>query len=128
MLYNDHAARLLGLPLRDPGGPPVEVASLPLPQDLRHLLLSGRPARDEPYATEDRILVISQDPALRASRPGPRAAKPDPAGQRLGTVAILRDQTEIQSLAGEVESMRTLAGALRPRPTNIRTGCTPSSR
>jgi two-component system CitB family sensor kinase len=28
-------------------------------------------------------------------------------------VAILRDQTEIQSLAGEVESVRTLAGALR---------------
>ncbi|MCG2623812.1 sensor histidine kinase [Arthrobacter sp. I2-34] len=113
VLYNDHAARLLGLPLRDPGSPPMEVASLPLPQDLRQLLLSGRPARDEPYATEDRILVVSQDPALRASRPGPRAAKPATAEQRLGTVAILRDQTEIQSLAGEVESMRTLAGALR---------------
>ncbi|MFD1213148.1 ATP-binding protein [Arthrobacter sp. GCM10027362] len=117
VLYNDHAARLLDLPLREPGSPPMDVASLPLPQDLRQLLLSGRQARDEHYATEDRILVVSQDPALPPpGRPGPRprtASDAGSAGQRLGTVAILRDHTEIQSLAGEVESMRTLANALR---------------
>lgn len=113
VLYNDHAARLLDLPLREPASPPVEVASLPLPQNLRELLLSGRQARDEHYATADRILVVSQDPALRPVRPGSRTAGPGPAEQRLGAVAILRDHTEIQSLTGEVESMRTLAGALR---------------
>jgi sensor histidine kinase regulating citrate/malate metabolism len=114
VLYNDQAARLLDLPLREPGSPPLDVASLPLPGDLRELLLSGRQARDEHYATEDRVLVVSQDPALAPVRPGAKAAGPGPgSGQRLGSVAILRDQTEIQSLAGEVESMRTLAGALR---------------
>jgi len=112
VLYNDQAARLLDLPLRDPGTPPVDVAALPLPGDLRELLLSGRQARDEHYATKDRILVVSQDPALQPGRPGTAGAGTG-SGQRLGTVAILRDQTELQSLAGEIESMRTLAGALR---------------
>ncbi|NKX50004.1 PAS domain-containing protein, partial [Arthrobacter deserti] len=110
VLYNDHAARLLDLPLRRPDSPPAELSSLSLPEDLRQLLLSGRQARDEYFATEDRVLVVSQDPALRPRRPGQQGA---PAGQRIGTVATLRDHTEIQSLVGEVESMRTLTGALR---------------
>ncbi|NKX54980.1 sensor histidine kinase [Arthrobacter mobilis] len=113
VLYNDHAARLLGLPLLDPAGPPADLASVPLPPELKQLFLSGRPVRDEYYATADRILVVSQSPALRPVRPARERTGAAPAGQRLGTVATLRDHTEIQALAGEVESMRTLAGALR---------------
>lgn len=118
VLYNDQAARLLNLPPRPPGGPALDIAALKIPEPLKELLLSGRVAREEVLVTDDQVLVVSQDPAVRppqrtrtaGAAAGSRAAKP---AAPLGTVATLRDRTEVQSLAGELESMRTLTDALR---------------
>lgn len=101
VLYNDHAARLLGLAL--PVAPaPTPVTSLQLPPSLRELLLSGRAATDEVHSAHDRLLVVSQRAALL---PGAKT----PAG----TVATLRDHTELTRLADNLMSTETLVEALR---------------
>ncbi|GAA1364810.1 sensor histidine kinase [Arthrobacter rhombi] len=125
VLYNDQAADLLGLP---PAGAlkPAPVTSLGLPESVADLFASGRRAADEIHLTRDRILVISQQ---RAAQPdtGPTARFPfrwAPSLRRgagsaratarsLGSVATLRDHTELQALTGELESMKTLSEALR---------------
>lgn len=57
---------------------------------------------DETHVTPDRVLVVNQEMAFsRAS------AKP------LGTVATIRDQTELLHLSGELAATRTLTDALR---------------
>lgn len=129
-LYNDHAALLLGLALpvapsaaagstpagragragRDRGsrrasrtGPAAPgVDSLHLPESLKELLLSGRTATDEVHSCGDRLLVVSQRAALV-----PGAITP------AGTVATLRDHTELTRLAGSLLSTETLVEALR---------------
>jgi two-component system, CitB family, sensor kinase len=110
VMYNDQAAELLGLEQtagKDPTRPP-SLAELPLAGELRELFESGRPAHDELVLTDSRILVINQGPAKG----------PEPAGRRTrtpvyGTVATLRDRTEIEALGSELETMRTLSDALR---------------
>jgi two-component system CitB family sensor kinase len=106
ILYNDQAARLLGL---DGTQEPVPATHLAVPPSLRELLMSGRRAHDEVHLTDDRVLVVNQEPAVPpiAAR---RGAHPPTA---LGTVTTLRDHTEIQALTGQVETMRTLTDALR---------------
>ncbi|EMY33052.1 signal transduction histidine kinase regulating citrate/malate metabolism [Arthrobacter crystallopoietes BAB-32] len=113
VLYNDQAARMLGLPLRSPGDPAPAVASLGIPPALKDLLLQGQAVQDEVLVTDQHVLLVSQDPAApRSSSAGgrTRAAVGFPA---LGSVAVLRDRTEVQYLTGELESMRTLRDALR---------------
>ncbi|RAN74475.1 hypothetical protein B5P43_28840 [Bacillus sp. SRB_336] len=142
VLYNDHAALLLGIdapagsppegPAEGPSGRPAgspsgrpapgvrpgragrgpasgratpaapRLESLALPESLKELLRSGRTATDEVHLAGDRLLVVSQRPA-RA--PGSNAAA--------GTVATLRDHTELTSLAGSLSSTQTLVEALR---------------
>lgn len=114
VLYNDHAALLLGMASRDTtslGASPVGTSStavpprldaLGLPESLRELLQSGRTATDEVHLAGDRLLVVSQRPALA---PGSNT----PAG----TVATLRDHTELTALAGSLSSTQTLVEALR---------------
>lgn len=117
VLYNDHAADLLGLP---PAGAlrPLPVGELGLADTVRDLFESGRRATDEIHLTKSRVLVISQERAaeptdgpvgLRVGRPGARR----PMARRPGAVATLRDHTEIQALTGELETMKTLTEALR---------------
>ncbi|MDO5744390.1 MAG: sensor histidine kinase [Micrococcaceae bacterium] len=116
VLYNDQAAGLLGLP---PAGSlrPLPVTKLGLPETVEGLFASGRRATDEIHLTDDRVLVISQQNAEQPdSDPGARV--PWPMRRRhvessLGTVATLRDHTEVQALTGQLESMRTLTEALR---------------
>ncbi|GER24295.1 histidine kinase [Zafaria cholistanensis] len=101
VLYNDHAAALLGL---EPGGPaaPVPVAELGLPGSLAALLTEGREAVDEVFLAGDRLLVVSQraTAALRGS------------GAH-GSVVTLRDHTELRSLSDRLHGLRTLVQALR---------------
>ncbi|MHA7239060.1 sensor histidine kinase [Arthrobacter sp. TMS1-12-1] len=104
VLYNDQAARLLGL---DGSQEPVLASHLAVPPSLRDLLASGRRALDEVHVTDTRVLVVNQEPAVPPAPPG-RAAQ-----GALGTVTTLRDHTEIQDLTGQVETMRTLTDALR---------------
>jgi two-component system, CitB family, sensor kinase len=103
VLYNDQAARLLNLPLRKPNAPAIAVKPLPLPASLKELFLAGRTAQDEVHVTEDRVLIVSQTPATPSA----------PGGRPQGTVATLRDHTEIEALTGELQTMRTLTEALR---------------
>lgn len=123
VLYNDHAARLLGIDAPGPGnrstsgnGPtsgirPGRVAggtgataleAMDLPESLRELLRSGRTATDEVHLAGGRLLVVSQ---RAATVPG----NVTPAG----TVATLRDHTELTALAGKLSSTQTLVEALR---------------
>ncbi|WP_160666574.1 sensor histidine kinase [Pseudarthrobacter sp. ATCC 49987] len=118
VMYNDQAAVLLGLtPLSsDVGGASADggrqeapsLAELPLDPSLRELFESGRTALDEIHLTGPRILVVNQGPAVG---PGPAGGRATP--DVYGTVATIRDRTEIESLGSELETMRTLSDALR---------------
>ncbi|WP_026538765.1 sensor histidine kinase [Arthrobacter sp. 9MFCol3.1] len=135
VMYNDQAAELLGLRKQSADGVPPpgadgagaagggrraapSLAELPLAPSLKELFESGRTALDEIHLTGSRILVVNQGPAVG----------PEPAGARqrgavsgaavsgapvYGTVATIRDRTEIESLGSELETMRTLSDALR---------------
>ncbi|TLM71950.1 ATP-binding protein [Pseudarthrobacter sp. NamB4] len=112
VMYNDQAAELLGLEgagSKDPTRPP-SLAELPLEEELRDLFESGRPAKDEIVLTGARVLVVNQGPAKGPESSGSRGRTAAPV---YGTVATLRDRTEIEALGTELETMRTLSGALR---------------
>jgi len=96
-LANDEARRLLDLPAEVAG---VDVRAAGLPDMLADLLATGRDATDEIHLTADRVVVVSSAPA-RAD------------GKVLGRVVTLRDHTEVQELAGELNTARGLAEALR---------------
>jgi len=105
VLYNDHAADLLGLTA---GGPERPVDELDIPAALKALLLQEEEARDEVFVTRDHVLVVNHQPALptEAQRGAGRI-------RSLGTVTTLRDRTELLRVTGELESMRTMSDALR---------------
>lgn len=110
VMYNDQAAELLGLEPRDSDGDPSRppfLADLPLAPSLKELFESGRTAHDEIHLTGPRIVVVNQGPAVEPHSRGLRR----PAV--FGTVATIRDRTEIESLGSELETMRTLSDALR---------------
>ncbi|MCB5275786.1 Sensor histidine kinase DcuS [Arthrobacter sp. SO5] len=125
VMYNDQAAALLGLaPQSSDGGPPElrssaggqkapSLAELPLAPSLKELFESGRTAHDEIHLTGSRVLVVNQGPAVG---PGPASGRQRAAVSGtpvFGTVATIRDRTEIESLGSELETMRTLSDALR---------------
>lgn len=119
VLWNEHAAELLGLRLSS-GADPEDPRHLGLPAPLADLLHTGRSAQDEFHFTRDRILVVNQSPAVpppgRNGTPGRRwIGRPltAPAPRRMGTVTTLRDHTEVEALTGELQSMRTLTDALQ---------------
>ncbi|MDP9694667.1 UNVERIFIED_ORG: sensor histidine kinase regulating citrate/malate metabolism [Arthrobacter globiformis] len=111
VIYNDQAAELLGLQPReaedDHAATPL-LADLPLAPSLKELFESGRTAHDEIHLTRDGVLVVNQRPAV-----GPGSSAGRQRGPLFGTVATIRDRTEIESLGTELESMRTLSDALR---------------
>jgi sensor histidine kinase regulating citrate/malate metabolism len=99
-LINDAGRRLLGLAAPgapEPTGRPV--AALGLPDGLTRALLGPGRRVDEVHVTDDRVLVVSTSPVT--------------GGERRGTVVTLRDHTELQALAGELDSVRGFAEALR---------------
>jgi two-component system CitB family sensor kinase len=97
LLANDEARRLLDLP-EDPTGRPVHACVPPGP--LRELLDSGRTTADEVQLAGERVLLVSQRTAVVDRRP-------------VGSVVTLRDRTELQSLARELDSVRGMADSLR---------------
>ncbi len=90
-LVNDEARRLLDLPEG-----PVSLASLP---ESMQQMDTGI-VRGELHLTKDRVLVVNQDPVMWE-------------GRRLGNVLTIRDQTELRSLMGELDSVRSFAESLR---------------
>jgi sensor histidine kinase regulating citrate/malate metabolism len=110
VMYNDQAAELLGLEPADLDRSAQDaplLSELPLEGSLRNLFESGRSAHDEIHLTGSRVLVVNQEPALGPSNMRGRK------GTVFGTVATIRDRTEIESLGTELETMKTLSDALR---------------
>ncbi len=90
LLANDEAHRLLGLPA---DAERRHVTDLGLPPDTAALLASARVATDEVHLVGDRLLAINQRPT-------------DLEGGPPGSVATLRDSTELRSLSGRAEVAR----------------------
>ncbi|MBY8876333.1 SpoIIE family protein phosphatase [Actinacidiphila acidipaludis] len=90
LLVNDEARRLLGLPA-DAEGRPVTEAGLGDP--LTAVLAAGDPVSDRVFAAGDRVLVLNLRPTDRDGGPP-------------GSVATLRDSTELSSLSGIVDRAR----------------------
>ncbi|WP_420368733.1 ATP-binding protein [Curtobacterium sp. L1-20] len=102
VLHNDRAAELLHLPAPADRQEPIPLAAIDVPDGLRALLASGDRAVDETHRTRDRVLVVNQEMAFSRA-----------TGKPLGTVATLRDHTELLHLSGELAATRTLTDALR---------------
>ena len=90
LLANDEAYRLLSLPENAEGR---HVLDLGLDTDTAGLLASGRVATDEVRLVGDRLLAINQRPT-------------DLKGGPAGSVATLRDSTELRALSGRAEAAR----------------------
>ncbi|MEU1626780.1 SpoIIE family protein phosphatase [Streptomyces sp. NPDC020096] len=91
LLANDEARRLLGLSTDAEGH---SVTALGLDPRMAELLVSRRVATDEVLLVGDRLLAVNNRPTDR--RGGPR-----------GSVATLRDSTELRALAGKAEVARS---------------------
>jgi serine phosphatase RsbU (regulator of sigma subunit)/PAS domain-containing protein/anti-sigma regulatory factor (Ser/Thr protein kinase) len=88
VLANDEAHRLLELPADARGRP---VRELGLPTAMADLLVSNRTASDEVHLVGGRVLAVNQ-----------RRTSED--GGPPGSVATLRDSTELRALSGRAES------------------------
>ncbi|WP_329460068.1 SpoIIE family protein phosphatase [Streptomyces sp. NBC_01497] len=88
LLANDEAHRLLELPADARGRP---VAELGLPPPMAELLVSNRTATDEVHLVGGRVLAVNQ------RRTGTDGGPP-------GSVATLRDSTELRALSGRAEA------------------------
>ncbi|GAA2874256.1 sensor histidine kinase [Streptosporangium fragile] len=96
-LCNDGARELLGLEGEVSGR---HVTGLGLPPSLAERLATGENLTDEIHMTGERTLVVNAAVVRSGSR-------------SLGTVVTLRDHTELQSLAGQLDAERGFADSLR---------------
>ncbi|NGO09065.1 SpoIIE family protein phosphatase [Streptomyces sp. HC44] len=106
LLANDEAQQLLGLPADAEGR---HVLELGLDADTAGLLASGRVATDEVHLVGDRLLAINQRPTDRQGGPP-------------GSVATLRDSTELRALSGRAETARERLKLLYDAGVGIGTG------
>ncbi|MFF4585418.1 SpoIIE family protein phosphatase [Streptomyces sp. NPDC001388] len=90
LLANDEAHRLLDLP---PDAERRQVLDLGLDPGTAELLASGRMVTDEVHLVGDRLLAINQRPTNLTGGPA-------------GSVATLRDSTELRALSGRAEAAR----------------------
>lgn len=116
VLYNQEAVRLLDLPEEVPTNG-LSLNQVQLPETLRTLMSSGRSCKDEIHLGSHTVLSISQGPArltkARLPRRGPTSLRWFGMQPVTGQVMTLRDLTEVQELAGEVQSLKTFSTALR---------------
>ncbi|WP_245959946.1 ATP-binding protein [Prauserella flavalba] len=96
VLCNDAARELLGLPADVRGRP---VGQLGLVPGLVSTFVSSEPASDELHVTDTRVLLVNTMPVR--------------SRDRMGNVVTLRDHTELQSLTGELDTVRGFAESLR---------------
>ncbi|MFF0204489.1 SpoIIE family protein phosphatase [Streptomyces sp. NPDC005017] len=104
VLANDEAKELLGLPADAEGRHAADLAGLS--PDTRELLLSGRPAADEVHRAGGRLLVVNQRPT-------------DRHGGAMGTVATIRDSTELTAVSGKAEAAGKRLALLYEAGTDI---------
>ncbi len=95
-VYNDEAARLLDLHV--PPGTPV--AEVELPIRLRAALNGQTDAERLMAVAGERVLLVTRRQVRRDNRD-------------LGTVLTLRDRTDLETLTRELDTVRSLSGALR---------------
>ncbi|MFD7503717.1 SpoIIE family protein phosphatase [Streptomyces sp. NPDC059850] len=88
LLVNDEARRLLQLTAEPEGR---HAAELGLEPPLTRLLTAGQPVTDEVHAAGNRLLAVNIRPTDRAGGPA-------------GSVATLRDTTELRALSGRAEA------------------------
>ncbi|RFU40101.1 sensor histidine kinase, partial [Actinomadura logoneensis] len=93
---NAEAARLLGTPLERG----VPAGDLDVPGTLRDVLVGRSLAADLFVTAGERVLVVNRREVRRH-------------GRDLGAVVTLRDRTDVETLARELDSVRTLFDALR---------------
>ncbi|MEV0532931.1 sensor histidine kinase [Kitasatospora sp. NPDC050463] len=93
VLCNDAARELLALAGEVERRP---VDGLGLPEALVAAVLGDEPVRDEVHLTAERVLVLNTSTI----------------GTGLGRVVTLRDHTELQSLTGELDSVKSFTEAL----------------
>ncbi|MGW7056431.1 SpoIIE family protein phosphatase [Streptomyces sp. NPDC054887] len=105
MLANDEARRLLNLPNEVEG---VHVSELGLDPQTAGLLASGRNVTDEVHPVGDRLLAVNQRTTDRHGGPA-------------GSVATLRDTTELQALSGRADVARERLKLLYDAGTEIGT-------
>lgn len=96
-LVNDEGTRLLGLD-HDVAGTPI--AELGLPATLTEAVMSSSSTVDELHVVDDYVLLVNQAPAYWE-------------GQHVGWVVTVRDHTELQAVAGELDAVRGMAESLR---------------
>ncbi|MFJ3623383.1 SpoIIE family protein phosphatase [Streptomyces iakyrus] len=96
LLANDEARRLLDLTA---DAEDRRVTDLGLEAGTAELLGSGRPATDVVHLAGDRLLAVNVRPV-------------DPDDRTAGSVATLRDTTELRALAGRAEVARERLGLL----------------
>ncbi|MET8825704.1 SpoIIE family protein phosphatase [Streptomyces sp. NPDC004610] len=106
LLANDEAQRLLDLPADAEGR---HVSALGLDPGTAELLASGRVATDEVHHVGDRLLAINQRPT-------------DLRGGPAGSVATLRDSTELRALSGRADIARERLDMLYDAGVAIGTG------
>lgn len=100
VLANDEARRLLDTPDLDAGS---EAASIEASPDLVELFTSGRVTEGEIHTAGGRAIVVTQVQAISE------------AGTVLGTVATLRDRTDLARLSGELDNLKQFTASLRAR-------------
>ncbi|MDI3406421.1 SpoIIE family protein phosphatase [Streptomyces sp. B-S-A6] len=105
LLANDEARRLLELPET---AELISVSELGLPPAIAELLASGRTATDELQQVGERILAVN-------------VRQVDHYGVREGSVATVRDSTELRALAGRAELARGRLQLLYEAATRIGT-------
>ncbi len=96
-LVNDEARELLALGDHVVGR---VVGELALPEPLVESLLSEGAVTDEIHLVGDRMLVVNKSPATWQ-------------GRVVGSVITLRDHTDLQAIAGELDSAKSLSDTLR---------------
>ncbi|QKW10290.1 SpoIIE family protein phosphatase [Streptomyces sp. NA04227] len=104
-LANDEGHRLLNLP---PDAEQRPVSELGLAPEITELLVSGRSSSDEVHASGDRLLAVNLRTVERRGVP-------------TGSVATLRDTTELRELAGRAETARSRLQLLYDAGTRIGT-------
>ncbi|WAB81548.1 ATP-binding protein [Microcella daejeonensis] len=103
VLYNDEAAELLGIEAAGEHPAPRKPAELGIDAGIAALLTTGRRVVEESHVAGARVLLLNQESAPGAPSDGGRS----PA------VMTMRDQSVLQELVGELESVRTVSEALR---------------
>ncbi|MGI5403607.1 SpoIIE family protein phosphatase [Streptomyces sp. CA-135486] len=105
LLANDEARRLLNLPTDVEG---TAVTDLGLDPATARLMASGRVVTDEVHLVGDRLLAVNQRPT-------------DQDGGPPGSVATLRDTTELQAVSGRADVARARLKLLYDAGTEIGT-------